>query len=125
MCHGLRLAGLDPATRVSSFICFFKERSPVGYRAEQIAHVDKVKCVCVPGPRLGAVVDLELQVGWDPGGLCGREICADDGCVWMLVGIVTYDISKVRFYMYELLLTLPKYLGVEKVSNPLWFYVSW
>jgi hypothetical protein len=42
---------------------------------------------------------------WDPGGLRGREICADHGCIWMLVGIVTDDVSKVACYTGELLLT--------------------
>jgi hypothetical protein len=51
--------------------------------------VDKVEAISVPGPRFGAVVDLEGDVGWHPCGLDGGEVGADDGDVRVLVGKVT------------------------------------
>lgn len=50
--------------------------------------MNEVEGVGFKGPLFGAVVDLELEVGGNPAGLCGGEVCADDFGLRVLVSKV-------------------------------------
>jgi len=60
---------------------------PVFEAAEHVADVDVVEGVVGEGPGLfGSVVELELAVGGDPGGLCGGEVDSGDRGAGEFVG---------------------------------------
>ena len=84
----LGLGGLDPAAGLGDEVGLAEELGPVLDGAEEVADVDKVEQVVVPGPFSGAVVDLEAQVRGHPGGLDRREVGADDLGGGELVGKV-------------------------------------
>lgn len=54
------------------------EGGPVDDGSDHAADVDEIERVVFPSPGEVGVVDLELDVGWDPGGLDGGDIGADD-----------------------------------------------
>lgn len=79
-------SGLHPSTGHAASIGLSEKRRPVLDGAEEVANMDKLKSVCVPGPGKGGVVDFEADVGGKPVGLAGREVCADYGGVGEAVG---------------------------------------
>lgn len=83
------LARLDPAAGGAAAEGLLEEAVPILDGTEEVADVDEVEVVVLPGPRQGGVVDLEPDVGRDPLGLAGREIGADDVGGGELVGKVT------------------------------------
>lgn len=83
------LARLDPAAGGAAAEGLLEEAVPILDGAEEVADVDEVEVVVLPGPRQGGVVDLEPDVGRDPFGLAGREVGADNIGGGELVGKVT------------------------------------
>ena len=79
----------DPAARSASSVSLAEERVPVLDSAEEVADVDKVEEVVLPGPVEGGIVDLEADVGRNPLGLSWGEVRADYFGVGVLVGKVT------------------------------------
>lgn len=80
---------LDVAAGLGAAEGFAVEGGPVRDAAVQVAQVDKVKVVGRVGPGELGVVDLEAEVGRDPGGLDGADVEADDRGRGVLVGKVT------------------------------------
>lgn len=83
----LKVANLNPATGFQIVHTLAKECGPVGDGAAQVANMDPVKRL-LKGPVSFGVVNQELQVWGNPGGLNGAEICGYDLCLWKLVGDV-------------------------------------
>lgn len=83
------LARLDPAAGGAAAESLLEEAVPVLDGAEEVADVDEVEGVVLPGPRQRGIVDLESDVGRDPFGLAGREVGADNIGGGELVGKVT------------------------------------
>lgn len=51
--------------------------------------MDEVELAFGEGPRLRAVVDLEAEVGWDPVGLDGGDVCGD----YLGVGVFVCEVD--------------------------------
>lgn len=79
---------LDVAARLGAAEGFAVEGGPVRDAAVQVAQVDKIKVVGRVGPGELGVVDLEAEVGRDPGGLDWADVEADDRGRGVLVGEV-------------------------------------
>lgn len=77
---------LHPTSRFRCGISLFEECCPICNRADQIAQVDIVKGGRRKRPGRGAIFNLESEVGWDPCGLDGGDVCAGDFGFWVLVG---------------------------------------
>lgn len=60
------LSALNPAPWLQSPEGFTEQARPVSYRAKQVADMDEVEGCFGPGPRLCGIVDLEVNVWWDP-----------------------------------------------------------
>lgn len=60
------LAGLDPAARSAAAVGLLEDGVPISDGAKQVADVDEVKVVILPGPGLSSIIDLELNVGRNP-----------------------------------------------------------
>lgn len=65
------------------------EFGPGGDGAVEAADVDEVELAFGEGPRLRAVVDLEAEVGWDPVGLDGGDVCCD----YLGVGVFVCEVD--------------------------------
>jgi hypothetical protein len=85
------LDDLDPAAGLGVCVGLLEKKVPVGYAAEQLADVYKVKVVWGPRPFQRHVVNLKVAVGRDPLGLDGGEVGAGDGRGGVLVGHVLHS----------------------------------
>lgn len=65
------------------------EFGPGGDGAVEAADVDEVELAFGKSPRLRAVVDLEAEVGWDPVGLDGGDVCGD----YLGVGVFVCEVD--------------------------------
>lgn len=65
------------------------EFGPRGDGAVEAPDVDEVELSFGEGPGLRAVVDLEAEVGWDPVGLDGGDVCCD----YLGVGVFVCEVD--------------------------------
>lgn len=77
--------GLDPTTWGATTICLLEEGSPIANSSKEITDVNEIKSVVSPGPCKGCIVNLKLDVGWDPSGLNRREVGTNHFGVGVLV----------------------------------------
>lgn len=82
---GDRARELQPATGLEVGIRLRYEARPVAHGGHKVAPVDEVEVGSAVRPVILDVVDLEDAVRRDKGGLCGRDVDADDFAVGILV----------------------------------------
>jgi hypothetical protein len=85
--HGLdrMLDDFDPAAWLDVCVCLLEKKVPVGYAAEQLTDMYKVKVIQGPCPFQRYVVNLKVAVWRDPFGLDRGEVGAGDGRRGVLV----------------------------------------
>jgi hypothetical protein len=66
-------------------VCPHQQLLPIGNAGAHVADVDVIEGLGVR-PDVFDIVDLELQVRGNPGGLDGGEVVGDDGCGGKFVG---------------------------------------
>ena len=79
--------------------------------------MDIVETLRRKGPILVTILDFELQIRWDPGGLDGRDVGTDNLAAWELVGKVTISLEQTNV-MCVASLTLPKFLFRSQCPEP-------
>lgn len=74
--------------------------------------MNEVKVILVPGPGLSGIINLEANVGGNPGRLAWREVCAGDFGVGIAIGEFTTVYQQLATFLLLDCLTWPKFLEI-------------